>query len=87
MASSARAMWVWVHEAAPPDPAAVAAFAAQQRVTEAFVSVPWGGPTAATHQCVAALRGKGEGWVTGEYSMLPRATHSRSSREAAKGKQ
>ncbi len=33
------------------------------------------------------LRGKGEGWVTGEYSMLPRATHTRSSREAAKGKQ
>jgi ribonuclease PH len=33
------------------------------------------------------LRGKGQGWVTGEYSMLPRATHSRSSREAAKGKQ
>ena len=32
------------------------------------------------------LRGKGEGWVTGEYSMLPRATHTRSSREAAKGK-
>lgn len=33
------------------------------------------------------LRGKGQGWVTGEYSMLPRATHSRSSREAARGKQ
>lgn len=33
------------------------------------------------------MRGKGEGWVTGEYSMLPRATHTRSSREAAKGKQ
>lgn len=33
------------------------------------------------------LRGKGEGWVTGEYSMLPRATHSRVSREAARGKQ
>jgi len=33
------------------------------------------------------LRGKGEGWVTGEYSMLPRATHTRSSREAARGKQ
>ena len=59
MASSARAMWVWVHEAAPPDAAAVAAFAAQQRVTEAFVSVPWGGPTAITHQCAAALRSRG----------------------------
>lgn len=33
------------------------------------------------------LRGKGTGWVTAEYSMLPRATHSRSPREAAKGKQ
>src|SRR5687767_15194799 len=33
------------------------------------------------------LRGKGEGWVTAEYGMLPRATHSRSDREAARGKQ
>ncbi len=33
------------------------------------------------------LRGAGKGWVTAEYSMLPRATHSRSPREAAKGKQ
>ena len=33
------------------------------------------------------LRGKGKGWVTGEYSMLPRATHTRGNREAAKGKQ
>lgn len=33
------------------------------------------------------LRGRGEGWVTGEYSMLPRATHTRGQREAAKGKQ
>ncbi|MGX7952749.1 ribonuclease PH [Tsuneonella sp. HG249] len=33
------------------------------------------------------LRGKGEGWVTAEYSMLPRATHTRGQREAAKGKQ
>ncbi|MGB7374631.1 ribonuclease PH [Pontixanthobacter sp.] len=33
------------------------------------------------------LRGKGEGWITGEYSMLPRATHTRGSREAARGKQ
>jgi ribonuclease PH len=35
----------------------------------------------------AFLRGKGEGWVTAEYGMLPRATHSRNSREAASGKQ
>jgi len=33
------------------------------------------------------MRGKGEGWVTAEYSMLPRATHTRGQREAAKGKQ
>lgn len=32
------------------------------------------------------LRGKGTGWVTAEYSMLPRSTHTRSPREAAKGK-
>jgi ribonuclease PH len=33
------------------------------------------------------MKGKGEGWITAEYSMLPRATHSRSGREAARGKQ
>ena len=33
------------------------------------------------------LRGKGQGWVTAEYGMLPRSTHTRSAREAAKGKQ
>jgi ribonuclease PH len=33
------------------------------------------------------LKGKGKGWVTAEYSMLPRATHTRNMREAAKGKQ
>lgn len=33
------------------------------------------------------MRGKGAGWVTAEYGMLPRATHTRGSREAAKGKQ
>ena len=33
------------------------------------------------------LRGKGEGWVTGEYSMLPRATHTRGQREASRGHQ
>jgi len=32
------------------------------------------------------MRGQGRGWVTAEYSMLPRATHTRSSREAARGK-
>jgi ribonuclease PH len=33
------------------------------------------------------MRGKGSGWVTGEYGMLPRATHTRSGREAPRGKQ
>ncbi len=33
------------------------------------------------------LRGKGQGWVTAEYGMLPRATHTRGDREAARGKQ
>ncbi|MGH8209231.1 MAG: ribonuclease PH, partial [Steroidobacteraceae bacterium] len=33
------------------------------------------------------LRGKGQGWVTAEYGMLPRSTHTRSAREAARGKQ
>jgi ribonuclease PH len=33
------------------------------------------------------LRGKAEGWVTAEYGMLPRATHTRGNREAARGKQ
>ena len=33
------------------------------------------------------MKGEGKGWVTAEYSMLPRATHTRSGREAARGKQ
>ena len=33
------------------------------------------------------LKGRGEGWVTAEYGMLPRATHTRNPREAARGKQ
>ncbi|EKN01058.1 MULTISPECIES: ribonuclease PH [unclassified Acidocella] len=33
------------------------------------------------------MRGQGEGWVTAEYGMLPRATHTRGEREAARGKQ
>jgi ribonuclease PH len=33
------------------------------------------------------LRGTGQGWITAEYGMLPRSTHTRSAREAAKGKQ
>lgn len=33
------------------------------------------------------LRGQGQGWITAEYGMLPRATHSRTAREAARGRQ
>lgn len=33
------------------------------------------------------MRGQGTGWVTGEYGMLPRSTHTRSAREAARGRQ
>ena len=33
------------------------------------------------------LRGQGKGWLTAEYGMLPRSTHTRMDREAAKGKQ
>ena len=44
--------------------------------------------TASVEDSVPAfLRGKGQGWVTAEYGMLPRATHTRSAREAARGKQ
>jgi ribonuclease PH len=44
--------------------------------------------TASVEDTVPAfLRGKGQGWVTAEYGMLPRSTHTRSQREAAKGKQ
>jgi ribonuclease PH len=44
--------------------------------------------TASVEDTVPAfLRGKGQGWVTAEYGMLPRSTHTRSGREAARGKQ
>jgi ribonuclease PH len=44
--------------------------------------------TASVEETVPSfLRGKGQGWVTAEYGMLPRSTHTRSPREAAKGKQ
>ena len=44
--------------------------------------------TASVEEKVPAhKRGSGEGWVTAEYGMLPRATHSRNDREAARGKQ
>lgn len=44
--------------------------------------------TASVEQGVPGwLKGQGKGWVTGEYGMLPRATHTRGRREAAQGKQ
>ena len=44
--------------------------------------------TASAEQKIPAfLRETGEGWITAEYGMLPRATHERTAREAAKGKQ
>lgn len=59
---------------------------------EGSVLIEFGGTrvicTASVEESVPPfLKGKGTGWVTAEYSMLPRATHTRSSREAAKGKQ
>lgn len=62
------------------------------RHAEGSVLVEFGGTkvicTASVEESVPPfLRGKGTGWVTAEYSMLPRATHTRSQREAAKGKQ
>ncbi|SDC18678.1 ribonuclease PH [Acinetobacter boissieri] len=39
------------------------------------------------HSVPRFLKGKGQGWVTAEYGMLPRSTHTRSDREAARGKQ
>jgi ribonuclease PH len=59
---------------------------------EGSVLVEFGGTrvlcTASVEEGVPGfLRGKGQGWVTAEYGMLPRATHTRSPREAAKGKQ
>jgi ribonuclease PH len=44
--------------------------------------------TASIEESVPAfLRGKAQGWITAEYGMLPRATHTRTAREAARGKQ
>jgi len=44
--------------------------------------------TASVEEAVPGfLRGRGQGWVTAEYGMLPRATHTRTDREAARGKQ
>jgi ribonuclease PH len=62
------------------------------RHAEGSVLVSFGGTrvlcTASVEDGVPGfLRGSGQGWVTAEYGMLPRATHTRSGREAARGKQ
>ena len=62
------------------------------RHAEGSVLVEFGGTrvlvTASVEDGVPSfMRGKGEGWITAEYGMLPRATHTRSAREAARGKQ
>ena len=62
------------------------------RHAEGSVLVQFGGTrvlcTASIEEGVPGfLRGRGQGWLTAEYGMLPRATHTRSAREAAKGKQ
>jgi ribonuclease PH len=59
---------------------------------EGSVLVAFGGTrvlcTATIEESIPSfLRGQGQGWVTAEYGMLPRATHTRSAREAARGKQ
>ncbi len=59
---------------------------------EGSVLVGFGGTrvlcTASVEEGVPSFqRGTGKGWVTAEYGMLPRATHTRSAREAARGKQ
>src|SRR5438270_736366 len=44
--------------------------------------------TASVEETVPAfLRGKSQGWITAEYGMLPRSTHTRTAREAARGRQ
>jgi ribonuclease PH len=65
---------------------------AYTRHAEGSVLIEFGGTkvlcTASVEEKVPPhKRGSGEGWVTAEYGMLPRATHTRSDREAAKGKQ
>ncbi len=52
-------MWVWNHEHAAPDPRQVASLAASRRVADAFVSIPWAGPTTATARLCSALHARG----------------------------
>ena len=76
-----------------PDELRVVRFTRQfTRHAEGSVLVEFGNTrvlcTASVEEVVPGfLRGKNQGWVTAEYGMLPRATHTRTPREAAKGKQ
>jgi ribonuclease PH len=76
-----------------PDELRAVSFTRQfTRHAEGSVLVEFGGTrvlcTASVEETVPGfLRGKNQGWVTAEYGMLPRATHTRTAREAAKGKQ
>ena len=81
------------HNGRAPDALRVVRFTRQfTRHAEGSVLVEFGDTrvlcTASVEEGVPGfLRGKGQGWVTAEYGMLPRATHTRSGREAARGKQ
>ncbi|HLS46370.1 MAG TPA: hypothetical protein VK045_13145 [Ornithinicoccus sp.] len=56
---AANAAWVWVPETEPPDAEALARFARARGIREAFVSVPWHGPTDAVRATTAALTAHG----------------------------
>lgn len=58
-ATAARALWVWVNESPPPLDAELSTFCARRRITDVFLSVPWGGPTVHTRRCATALRVRG----------------------------
>src|SRR5665213_117825 len=79
-------------ERAPGDLRAVILETAVNRYAEGSCLVSFGHTrvlvTASLEEGVPPfLRGRGQGWVTAEYGMLPRATHTRGRREAAQGKQ
>ena len=62
------------------------------RYAEGSVLIEFGGTKVLCNATVEEtvprfLKGQQQGWITAEYGMLPRATHSRTQREAAKGKQ
>src|SRR5699024_3414371 len=61
------------------------------KYAEGSVLVEFGNTKVLCTACVEAgvprfLRGQGQGWITAEYGMLPRSTHTRNGREAARGK-